>query len=151
LQKKQLACSLTLLNTVYNFFAISRKTNFKQNKKELSILYIKTRQLLISASVGFKNFLRIRGVGYKFAGSATGLTIEVGYSHVLRTKIPLFKSFLLNKKATLLRAQAPNLVKINTFFAATRSLRQPDVYKGKGIRYKKDYIRRKEGKKKKTN
>lgn len=101
--------------------------------------------------MGFKNFLRIRGVGYKFAGSATQLTMEVGYSHLLSTKIPFFRSFLINKKANLLRAQAPNLIQVNTFFAATRFLRQPDVYKGKGIRYKKEYASRKEGKKKKTN
>jgi large subunit ribosomal protein L6 len=150
LQKEQLLCSSISTTTVSNFFNISKKIYSKQNNKQLSLLYSQTRQVLISASVGFKNFLKIRGVGYKFNVFPTYLTIEVGYSHLLKKKFPLFKSFMANKKTTTLRAQAPNLVILNTFFAATRSLRQPDVYKGKGIRYKKDFSYRKEGKKKKT-
>ena len=150
LQKQQLCCSPTFTHNVFNFFNISKAMIFKQNKKELGLLYTHVKQLIISTSVGFKNFLKIRGIGYKFKISQTELTIEAGYSHLLYTKIPLFKSFLTNKKTTLLRGQASNLVSLNTFFAATRSLRQPDVYKGKGIRYKKDFSRRKEGKKKKT-
>ena len=150
MQKKQLSCSSTFITNVSNFFNISKTIKFKQNKKQLSLLYTKTRQLIVSTSVGFKNFLKIRGVGYKFNLSPTQLTIEAGYSHLLNTRIPLFKSFLTNKKTTILRAQAPDLINLNTFFAATRSLRQPDVYKGKGIRYKKDFSYRKEGKKKKT-
>jgi len=97
-------------------------------------LYIKTKQLFISASVGFKNYLKVRGVGYKFNVSVTQLRIEVGYSHLIHNKIPLLRSFLVNKKTTFLRSQEANLITLNTFFAATRSLRKPDVYKEKGIR-----------------
>jgi large subunit ribosomal protein L6 len=138
------------MSKVSNFFNIPKNIYSKQNSKQLSLLYTQIKQIFVSTSVGFKNFLKIRGVGYKFNVSPTYLTIEVGFSHLLKKKIPLFKSFMANKKTTTLRAQAPNLVVLNTFFAATRSLRQPDVYKGKGIRYKKDFSYRKEGKKKKT-
>jgi large subunit ribosomal protein L6 len=108
------------------------------------------KQLIIGASVGFKKFLRVRGVGYRFNISSTALTIQAGYSHLLKIKIPFFKSFVTNKKATLIRGRSVDLITLSTFFAAVRYLRSPDVYKGKGIRYRKDSFIRKEGKKKKT-
>jgi len=86
LQKEQLLCSSIFIANVSNFFNTSRNIYLKQNNKQLSLLYTQTRQVLISTSVGFKNFLKIRGVGYKFNVSPTYLTIEVGYSHLLKKK-----------------------------------------------------------------
>lgn len=107
-------------------------------------------QSSIGALVGFKNFLRVRGVGYRFQIVANKLLIHVGYSHTLQVKLPLNQNFTLNKKSTLLRAKSSNLAKLSNFLSFIRNLRKPDVYKGKGIRYKKDPIKLKEGKKKKT-
>ena len=64
-------------------------------------------------------------------------------------KIPLFRSFIVNKKATLIQGKNADLVRLNTFFAKVRSVHLPDVYKGKGIHYQNKIILRKEGKKKK--
>ena len=107
-------------------------------------------QNLVGALVGFKNFLRVRGVGYRFQIVSQNLIIHVGYSHNLQIKLPIQHKFFLNKKSTFLRAKSSNLDKLTNFLAFVRNLRQPDIYKGKGIRYKKDQIRLKEGKKKKT-
>jgi large subunit ribosomal protein L6 len=141
---------MPLISSVgFNFFKTRSFHDIKFENQYLSILHIHLKQLLIGVSIGFKKFLRVRGVGYKFKLSLTTLTIQVGYSHLLKIKVPLFKSFILNKKATLVRGQGVNLSLLTTFFAATRFLRSPDVYKGKGIRYRKDSFHRKEGKKKK--
>jgi large subunit ribosomal protein L6 len=139
-----------MLNVGFKFFDTYRFPNIKLETQQLSLLHIQIKQLIIGASVGFKNFLRVRGVGYKFNISSTTLTIYAGYSHLLKIKYPYFKSFVTNKKATLIRGRSVDLVALSTFFAAVRSLRSPDVYKGKGIRYRKDLVIRKEGKKKKT-
>ena len=58
---------------------------------------------------------------------------------------------MLSKKATQIHFQNPNLASLNLYVASIRNLRQPDVYKGKGLRYQKDFVKRKEGKKKKIN
>jgi large subunit ribosomal protein L6 len=138
------------LNVAFNFFKILRYITLKNENKKLSLLHTKLKNLLVGASVGFKNFLRIRGVGYKFNMSLLQLTIHAGYSHLLKINIPPLQSLVVNKKNTLLCGRSVYLVNLNTFFAATRSLRTPDIYKGKGIRYRKDVIFKKEGKKKKV-
>ena len=111
---------------------------------------VKIIQNLVGSLVGFKNFLRVRGVGYRFQILSKKLIINVGYSHNLQIKLPVKHKFVLNKKSTFLRVKSSNLAKLSNFLAFVRNLRQPDVYKGKGIRYRKDPIRLKEGKKKKT-
>lgn len=57
----------------------------------------------------------------------------------------------LNKKATQISFQSPHLTSLNLYVSTIRNLRQPDVYKGKGLRYQKDLVNRKEGKKKKIS
>jgi len=106
---------------------------------------------MIGSSVGFKNALRVRGVGYKFSLSSTQLIIHAGYSHILRSKLPNVHSIRTNKKSTLFELKSDNLIKLNTFLSRIRNLHKPDVYKGKGIRYRRDVVRKKEGKKKKTS
>ena len=108
-------------------------------------------QNIVGSLVGFKNFLRVRGVGYRFQLISKKLVINVGYSHSLQIKLPLKHKLILNKKSTFLRVKSSNLAKLSNFLSFVRNLRQPDVYKGKGIRYKKDPIRLKEGKKKKQH
>jgi len=104
--------------------------------------------------VGFQNALRIRGVGYRFEISPLKISIHAGYSHLLSQKLSLTHAFefpKLNKKATQIFFTGCNLTALNSYVSTIRNLRQPDVYKGKGLRYQKDFLRRKEGKKKKTS
>ncbi len=107
-------------------------------------------QNIIGALVGFKSFLRVRGVGYRFQILSQKLIVHVGYSHTLQVKMPRKHHFTLNKKSTFLRVKNHNLAILSNFLSFVRNLRKPDVYKGKGIRYRIDPVRLKEGKKKKT-
>jgi len=110
-------------------------------------------QSVVGAMVGFKNALRVRGVGYRFDISLIKIIVHAGYSHVLTHKLSrktLFESLVMNKKFTLLRVKSAELQAMSTLLSTVRNLRYPDVYKGKGIRYQKDFIIRKEGKKKKA-
>ena len=140
----------SLAKTATKFYKLNRVAIQQNQNKKWSLLSVQIMQNIVGALVGFKSFLRVRGVGYRFQLLSKKLIINVGYSHSLQIKLPVKHQFLLNKKSTFLRGKSSNLAKLSNFLAFVRRLRQPDVYKGKGIRYRKDPIRLKEGKKKKT-
>ena len=122
--------------------------------QETSLLQVHFKHLIVGTLVGFQNALRVRGVGYRFDISPLKITIQAGYSHLIIRKFPVSKflqSLTTNKKATLLQIKSFDLKFLQTFLSNLRASRPPDVYKGKGIRYQKDFIFRKEGKKKKAN
>ena len=94
----------------------------------------------------YKKELEIVGVGYRFQVSGNTLVINAGYSHPVKMEIP-----------TGLKVESPSngeitisgcdKVKVGEFAANVRKVREPEPYKGKGIKYKDEHIRRKEGKK----
>jgi len=105
---------------------------------------------MISLTTGFKAYLRVRGVGYKFEVIENNvLVIDIGYSYKLEIKIPQKYKIKFSKKQSKIQFRATDLQKIMMFTASIRKLRLPDVYKGKGIRYLKDPHPQKEGKTKK--
>jgi len=140
-----------LSNTATKFYKLDRFLLQQAKHQSWSLTSIKIIQSFIGALVGFKNFLRVRGVGYRLQIVSAKLIINVGYSHTLQVKLPLNHNFTLNKKLTFLRAKSNDLNKLSNFLSFVRNLRQPDVYKGKGIRYRIDTVRLKEGKKKKNS
>lgn len=133
-----------------DFYRCHRNVIRKSKNQNRSSTYIKIMQSTLGALVGFKGFLRVRGVGYRFQIEGQKLMITVGYSHNLEVKLPFNQEYTLNKKSTFLRVKGANLVFLSNFLSSVRKLRKPDVYKGKGIRYQKDLNQFKEGKKKKT-
>ena len=122
--------------------------------QKLSSFYVHINHLIVGNLVGFQNALRIRGVGYRFELSPLKITIQAGYSHLLFQKlfsVNAIKSLALNKKATHIYFKGSDLMNLNLYVSTIRNLRHPDVYKGKGIRYQKEFVNRKEGKKKKIS
>jgi large subunit ribosomal protein L6 len=148
--EQQLHLLPSIAKTATKFYKLNRILTQQAQNQNWSLSSVKLMQNIVGSLVGFKNFLRVRGVGYRFQLISKKLVINVGYSHSLQIKLPLKHKFILNKKSTFLRVKSSNLAKLSNFLSFVRNLRQPDVYKGKGIRYKKDPIRLKEGKKKKT-
>jgi large subunit ribosomal protein L6 len=104
----------------------------------------------VGATVGFKKFLRLRGVGYKFSIKNRILITDVGFTHLLYKKLYAEMFFKFSRKYTVLRTKSKNLARLTGFISSLRNLKKPDVYKGKGIRYLKENIIYKEGKKKKS-
>ncbi len=102
--------------------------------------------MLIGVSEGYKKGLEIVGVGYKFAVSGNKLTISAGYSHPVIMEIP---SGITVKgiSNTEIELESIDKEKLGEFAANIRKVRPPEPYKGKGIKYKGEQIRRKEGKK----
>jgi len=99
---------------------------------------------------GYKKYLLVRGVGYKIIQKKRYLTLQIGYSHKINIVIPSDIKIKLNRKAIGIKFQNYNDAFLYGLLSTIRNYKKADVYKGKGIRYKKDSIIRKEGKKKKT-
>ena len=102
--------------------------------------------MLVGVSEGFKKELEILGVGYRFAVSGNTLTIQAGYSHPVKLTIPQGIK-VTAPSATELEVSGADKVVVGEFAANIRKVREPEPYKGKGIRYKGEHVRRKEGKK----
>ena len=102
--------------------------------------------LIKGVKEGFSKGLEIIGVGYKFAVRGDKLVINAGYSHPVDMKIPtgIKVEAVSNTEITI---SGPDKVMVGEFAACVRKVRSPEPYKGKGIRYKDEHVRRKEGKK----
>ena len=135
------------------FYKTMSNRSLQRMHQQTNLLQISMKHWIVGTLVGFQNALRVRGVGYRFDISPLKIIIHAGYSHLIFRQFPLSKylqSLTINKKATLLKMKSFDLMFLHTFLSSVRNSRPPDVYKGKGIRYQKDFIFRKEGKKKKT-
>lgn len=95
---------------------------------------------------GFQKDLEIVGVGYRFNVQGKKLVISAGYSHPVEMMVPEGLT-VESPSNTELSVKGINKIKVGEFAANIRKVRMPEPYKGKGIRYKDEHIRRKEGKK----
>ena len=95
---------------------------------------------------GFSRGLTIEGVGYRASLKDNTLVINAGFSHLVEMPIPEGLSVKVNSP-TDLTIEGIDKEKVGQFAAEVRAVRPPEPYKGKGIRYKTEVVRRKEGKK----
>ena len=104
------------------------------------------KNMITGVNEGFSKALEIIGVGYRFALKGNTLVINAGYSHPVELEIPEGLKLELegNNQVTV---SGISKEKVGEFAANIRKVRKPEPYKGKGIRYVGEYIRRKEGKK----
>jgi large subunit ribosomal protein L6 len=94
---------------------------------------------------GYSKGLEIQGVGYRVQQASGGLEFSLGYSHSVKVKAPEGISFSV-ASPTKLSVEGIDKQKVGQVAAEIRSLRKPDPYKGKGVRYAGEVVRRKAGK-----
>ncbi len=94
---------------------------------------------------GFEKVLEIQGVGYKAEATKTGLTLTVGFSHPVIYAAPQGVTLAVENN-TVVRVSGPNKELVGQVAAELRAVRPPEPYKGKGIRYRGEHVRRKAGK-----
>lgn len=104
------------------------------------------RNMIEGVSKGFEKGLEIIGVGYRFQVQGNVLTINAGYSHPVKMTTPEGLS-VESVSNTEIVVKGINKEQVGEFAANIRKVRKPEPYKGKGIRYKGEVVRRKEGKK----
>lgn len=108
-----------------------------------------TRALLANmvtgVSVGFKKQLEIRGVGYRAALQGNVVNLSMGYSHPVNLEIPAGVTVSIPKNTDVIIEGIDKQV-VGEFAAKIRSIRKPEPYLGKGIRYVDEFVPRKAGK-----
>ena len=96
---------------------------------------------------GFKEVLEIEGVGFRAAVQGKDLVMQLGFSHEVKFHIPEGIT-IKAEKPTVISVAGIDKQKVGQVAAEIRALKKPEPYKGKGIRYQGERVRRKEGKKK---
>ncbi|HPA45248.1 MAG TPA: 50S ribosomal protein L6 [bacterium] len=102
--------------------------------------------MVTGVTSGFKRQLEIQGVGYRAAVQGDALNIEVGYSHPIRYELPKGISATVERNV-MITLEGIDKQLLGETAAKIRSFRPPEPYKGKGIRYLGEFVRRKVGKK----
>ena len=117
--------------------------------KIMKTMHGTTRALLnnmvVGVSEGFKKELQINGVGYRAQLQGNKLIVSAGYSHTVDMDVPADLKVELPKNTTII-ISGIDKQKVGQFAAEIREIRKPEPYKGKGIKYSDEVIRRKEGK-----
>ena len=102
--------------------------------------------MITGVSKGYDKGLEAVGVGYRFQVSGNKITINAGYSHPVVMEAPVGLT-VTSESNTEITIHGIDKQKVSEFAANVRKVREPEPYKGKGIRYKGEHVRRKEGKK----
>ena len=123
---------------------INRKTDDREQKA----LHGTTRQIINNmvkgVTVGFVKELEIRGVGYQAQMQGKRLHLQLGFSHEIIFDLP--ENITVNANRTEVKIEGVDKQLVGAVAAKIRSFRPPEPYKGKGIRYKNEYVRSKQGK-----
>lgn len=129
-----------------NQIIVSKRSNNKAAAQKWGLFRSLISNMVCGVTEGYSKTLNIEGVGYKASVNNNYLTLNLGYSHEIKYEIP---------KSVEIKCPKPTIIELSSFdkeelgqsAAIIRSLRGPEPYKGKGIRYSDEYIIRKEGKK----
>jgi large subunit ribosomal protein L6 len=103
--------------------------------------------MVTGVTTGFERSLELVGVGYRAAMKGNDLSLQLGFSHEVDIKAPAGVTFAVPKQ-TEIKISGPDKQVVGELAANIRKLRPPEPYKGKGVRYAGEKVRRKEGKKK---
>ena len=129
-----------------NVVEISRPNDLKIIKSLHGTTNALISNMIVGVSEGYKKELEIVGVGYRFNVQGNKINVNAGFSHPVVVEAPA-ELTVEQVNATEISISGIDKQKVSEFAANIRKLRKPEPYKGKGIRFKGEYIRRKEGKK----
>ena len=129
-----------------NIITLNKTVDTKEANMLHGTMNANLTNMIKGVKEGFSKGLEIIGVGYKFNVKGDTLVINAGYSHPVEMKIPtgLKVEAVSNTEITI---SGSDKILLGEFAANVRKVREPEPYKGKGIRYKDEHVRRKEGKK----
>jgi large subunit ribosomal protein L6 len=102
--------------------------------------------MVVGVTTGFSKTLQIEGVGYRPELEGKDLIVHVGFSHPVRVPPPDGIEFEVDTRARTIVVQGIDKELVGQVAADIRKIRPPEPYKGKGIRYQGEYVRRKAGK-----
>lgn len=103
------------------------------------------KNIVVGVSSGYEIELSLVGVGYRANVQGSKLDLQVGFSHPTALDIPKSVQVVVDKGVAIVIKGIDKQV-VGQFAASVRAVKPPEPYKGKGIRYKDEYVRKKEGK-----
>ena len=124
---------------------VRRPTDQKHHRALHGLTRSLVANMVEGVSSGFGKTLEIVGVGYRAKLRGTGLALELGFSHPVEMPAPKGISFEVPNQTTIV-VRGPDKQQVGHVAAVIRALRPPEPYKGKGIRYQGEHVRRKAGK-----
>ncbi len=130
-----------------NVVTVEPRGKSKRARQQWGMSRTMVANLATGVSAGFKKELEINGVGYRAQAQGNVLKLNLGYSHEVNFDVPEGVT-VTTPKATEVVIEGIDQQLVGQVAANIREWRAPEPYKGKGIKYKDEYIFRKEGKKK---
>jgi large subunit ribosomal protein L6 len=124
---------------------VTRPTEQKTHKQLHGLTRTLVSNMVVGVTDGYRKGIEITGVGYRAALSGRKLTLNLGYSHPIEIEPPEGISFEV-ETPTRLAVVGIDKELVGEIAAKVRSTRKPEPYKGKGVRYAGEYVRRKAGK-----
>ena len=125
---------------------VKRPNDLKKNKSLHGLTRTLINNMIIGVSDGYEKILDINGVGYKANKQGKKLTLNLGFSHPVILEDPNGIETTAEGEDRVLRIKGIDKEKVGQYAAEIRGLRPPEPYKGKGIKYREEHIRRKVGK-----
>jgi large subunit ribosomal protein L6 len=133
------------VNVEDNKIIVKRMSDLKEHRS----LHGLTRNMIFNMvkgiNEGFEKTLEIKGVGYRADLKGKDLELSLGYSHPIKFKAPEGIEFIVEKQK-IVKVQGADKQRVGEIAAEIRNFRKPEPYKGKGIRYIDENVRRKVGK-----
>lgn len=128
-----------------NEVIVTRPSDVKEHRALHGLTRTLVANMIEGVSKGFSKELEVNGVGYRVAKQGKDLVMNLGYSHqVIMPEVDGITVEVPNPNKIII--SGPNKQQVGQFAAEVREKRPPEPYKGKGIKYVGEYIRRKEGK-----
>ncbi len=128
-----------------NVLTVTRPDNEPENRSLHGLTRTLINNMIQGTVQGFERKLEVNGVGYRASKKGNNLLLNLGYSHPVEVEAPEGISFdVPNQNEIIIKGMDKELV--GQTAAVIRTKRPPEVYRGKGIKYAEEVIRRKEGK-----
>ena len=128
-----------------NSLVVSRPTDNKKHKSLHGLSRTLINNMVEGVTSGYEKKLELNGVGYRANLQGKTLVLNLGYSHPIEMDQPEGIEVVVPSQTEII-VKGANKQQVGNFAAKVRELRKPEPYKGKGIKYAGEYIRRKEGK-----
>ncbi|WP_236789494.1 50S ribosomal protein L6 [Amycolatopsis sp. GM8] len=140
-----LAAPITVERDEDGTLQVKRPNDERQNKALHGLTRTLVNNLVVGVTAGYEKKLEIHGVGYRVQAKGSNLEFALGYSHPVLIEAPEGITFKVDTP-TRFSVSGIDKQKVGQTAAVIRKLRRPDPYKGKGLRYEGERIRRKVGK-----
>lgn len=134
------------LNLADGILTVGRPSDSREHRSLHGLTRALLNNMVVGVSEGYLRKLEVEGVGYRAEMNGVNLILNVGYSHPVEMEPPANVTFNVENRGKLITVEGIDKQVVGEICAKIRKVRPPEPYKGKGIRYEGEHVRRKAGK-----